>query len=81
MSASPAEQVSLKAVATRTATPDSLLLREVLQSISAQSCPKIYNFHMHTHCSDGKLSPAELMAQAPSQTIPSFLPISDRWPL
>lgn len=64
MSASPAERASLKAVPTRTATPDSLLLKEVLQSISAQSCPRTYNFHMHTHCSDGKLSPAELMSQA-----------------
>ncbi|MEL6938847.1 MAG: PHP domain-containing protein [Cyanobacteria bacterium J06598_1] len=63
MSASPADRVSTT-VANRTATQDSLLLREVLQSISAQSCPKTYNFHMHTHCSDGKLSPAELMAQA-----------------
>ncbi|NJM97316.1 MAG: PHP domain-containing protein [Phormidesmis sp. RL_2_1] len=48
----------------RTATQDSLLLREVLQSINAQSCPKTYNFHMHTLCSDGKLTPAELMTQA-----------------
>ena len=64
MSASPAERAAPSAVATRTATPDSLLLREVLQSISAQSCPKTYNFHMHTHCSDGKLSPSELMTQA-----------------
>ena len=64
MSASRADRVSVKQEDPRTATQDSLLLREVLQSISAQSCPKIYNFHMHTHCSDGKLSPAELMTQA-----------------
>jgi predicted metal-dependent phosphoesterase TrpH len=55
MSANPAD---------RAATQDSLLLREVLQSINAQSCPKTYNFHMHTNCSDGKLTPAELMDQA-----------------
>ena len=48
----------------RTVTQDSLLLREVLQSIDAQSCPTTYNFHMHTNCSDGKLDPAELMLQA-----------------
>ena len=64
MSASRAERASPQKAARRTATQDSLLLREVLQSISAQSCPKIYNFHMHTHCSDGKLSPSELMTQA-----------------
>ena len=64
MSASPADRVSVKQGSPRTATQDSLLLKEVLQSISAQSCPKTYNFHMHTHCSDGKLSPSELMTQA-----------------
>ncbi len=64
MSASPADRASMQRVTHRTATQDSLLLREVLQSISAHSCPKTYNFHMHTHCSDGKLSPAELMTQA-----------------
>ncbi|MGB3300400.1 MAG: PHP domain-containing protein [Phormidesmis sp.] len=68
MSANPADRVSThetaKIVTHRTATQDSLLLREVLQSINAQSCPKTYNFHMHTNCSDGKLTPAELMVQA-----------------
>lgn len=60
MSANPAGRV----LAHRTATQDSLILREVLQSINAQSCPKTYNFHMHTNCSDGKLTPSELMTQA-----------------
>ena len=68
MSANPADGVSTHETAQktthRTATQDSLLLREVLQSIDAQSCPKTYNFHMHTNCSDGKLTPAELMVQA-----------------
>lgn len=64
MSAGPADWAPIQTVTPRTATKDSLLLREVLQSINAQSCPKTYNFHMHTHCSDGKLSPAELMTQA-----------------
>ncbi|MEL6470825.1 MAG: PHP domain-containing protein [Cyanobacteria bacterium J06623_4] len=64
MSASPADRASTIGVTHRTATQDSLLLQEVLQSISAQSCPKTYNFHIHTHCSDGKLTPAELMTQA-----------------
>jgi len=64
MSVSPVDRACVKQQPSRPATQDSLLLREVLQSISAQSCPKTYNFHMHTHCSDGKLSPAELMTQA-----------------
>ena len=64
MSANPADRASTSQVTPRTATQDSLLLREVFQSISAQSCPKTYNFHMHTNCSDGKLTPAELMTQA-----------------
>ena len=51
-------------IPSRAATQDSLLLRKVLQSINAQSCPKTYNFHMHTNCSDGKLDPSELMVQA-----------------
>ena len=64
MSANPADRASTQQVAHRTATQDSLLLKEVLQSINAQSCPRTYNFHMHTSCSDGKLTPAELMTQA-----------------
>lgn len=41
-------------------------LRDVFQQITSRSCPRYYNFHMHTHCSDGKLSPDELMEQAVS---------------
>jgi len=64
MSANPADWASSETVTRRTATQDSLLLREVFQRIDAQSCPKTYNFHMHTNCSDGKLDPSELMTQA-----------------
>ena len=39
-------------------------LRSVFQSITASSCPHQYNFHMHTRCSDGQLSPGQLMEQA-----------------
>ncbi len=39
-------------------------LKNIFQQITDQSCPHHYNFHMHTHCSDGKLSPSELMEQA-----------------
>ncbi|MGJ5673311.1 MAG: PHP domain-containing protein [Nostochopsis sp.] len=48
----------------RTAFASRELLEEVFQNINAQSCPKCFNFHMHTIYSDGKLQPSELMEQA-----------------
>lgn len=38
-------------------------LRQVWQNINEESCPFQYNFHMHTVCSDGQLTPESLMAQ------------------
>jgi predicted metal-dependent phosphoesterase TrpH len=43
---------------------DLALLRQVFRQIDAESCPDRYNFHNHTICSDGKLTPQESMAQA-----------------
>jgi predicted metal-dependent phosphoesterase TrpH len=40
------------------------LLKQVFQCIDAQSCPTLFNFHMHTVHSDGKLEPSQLMSQA-----------------
>ncbi len=40
------------------------LLKEVFQNIDAQSCPRSFNFHMHTVHSDGRLQPSALMEQA-----------------
>jgi predicted metal-dependent phosphoesterase TrpH len=40
------------------------LLRQVFHNIDAQSCPRLFNFHMHTVHSDGKLQPDDLMEQA-----------------
>jgi predicted metal-dependent phosphoesterase TrpH len=40
------------------------LLKQVFQKIDAQSCPKLFNFHMHTVYSDGRLEPSALMEQA-----------------
>ena len=40
------------------------LLHHVLQSVNAQSCPRSYNFHMHTVKSDGQLQPSEIIEQA-----------------
>lgn len=39
-------------------------LRAVFSQLTAESCPHIYNFHMHTVCSDGKLQPEALIQQA-----------------
>ena len=39
-------------------------LKQVFQTIDADSCPSSYNFHMHTVYSDGRLQPAELLSQA-----------------
>ncbi|GFE69393.1 PHP domain-containing protein [Chroococcus sp. FPU101] len=39
-------------------------LKEVWATLQKDSCPYHYNFHMHTICSDGQLSPVDLMEQA-----------------
>jgi predicted metal-dependent phosphoesterase TrpH len=39
-------------------------LQHIFSQVTAGSCPRTYNFHMHTNCSDGKLTPSELMEQA-----------------
>jgi predicted metal-dependent phosphoesterase TrpH len=41
-------------------------LKSIFQSISTESCPLIYNFHLHTVHSDGQLSPELLIQQAVS---------------
>lgn len=43
---------------------DTQALTEVWAIIDGYSCPHNYNFHMHTTCSDGRLSPFALMHQA-----------------
>lgn len=39
-------------------------LKEVWANLKPDSCPYHYNFHMHTVCSDGQLTPYGLMTQA-----------------
>jgi predicted metal-dependent phosphoesterase TrpH len=46
-----------------TLSPDGLALRSIFNSIHAESCPHIYNFHMHTKHSDGQLPPERLAQQ------------------
>jgi predicted metal-dependent phosphoesterase TrpH len=43
---------------------DVAALRHVFAAITAESCPRFFNFHMHTLCSDGRLSPEQLIKQA-----------------
>jgi predicted metal-dependent phosphoesterase TrpH len=43
---------------------DAAALRSVFETITAESCPHSFNFHMHTVCSDGKLQPEQLIEQA-----------------
>ena len=43
---------------------DNNSLRQVWRTINADSCPRSYNFHMHTICSDGQLTPLALIQQA-----------------
>ena len=43
---------------------DAHPLAAVLAGVTPQCCPTRLNFHCHTVCSDGSLSPAQLSAQA-----------------
>jgi predicted metal-dependent phosphoesterase TrpH len=40
------------------------MLKQVWETVKADSCPLEYNFHLHTVCSDGKLTPSTLVEQA-----------------
>ena len=46
-----------------TAAQDSLALKQVWKTIEPHSCPYSYNFHMHSVCSDGRLTPEALIDQ------------------
>lgn len=39
-------------------------LQQVFQTIDVDSCPRSYNFHLHTTSSDGQLKPERVMEQA-----------------
>jgi predicted metal-dependent phosphoesterase TrpH len=41
-------------------------LKSVFQSITSESCPSSYNFHLHTVYSDGQMRPEALIQQAVS---------------
>ncbi|WP_017305548.1 PHP domain-containing protein [Spirulina subsalsa] len=46
------------------ASQDRLAIKQAWQTIGPDSCPHVYNFHMHTTSSDGKLQPEQVMEQA-----------------
>ena len=43
---------------------DRQKLKKVWQTVHSNSCPNIYNFHLHTNASDGRLTPLEVVDQA-----------------
>lgn len=51
-------------IVTKTLQTDVGRLKEIFQSITAESCPHAYNFHLHTLHSDGRLEPQQLVQQA-----------------
>ena len=57
-------QVFVNIMLLNTAAQNSLALKQIWETIDTDSCPGNYNFHMHTVCSDGQLTPEQLMAQA-----------------
>ena len=48
----------------KTNLSESITLRRVWETIHSNSCPYLYNFHMHTNASDGQLLPSQLVDQA-----------------
>jgi predicted metal-dependent phosphoesterase TrpH len=46
------------------AAQNSIALKQVWENLQPDSCPYSYNFHMHTVCSDGQLTPLALIEQA-----------------
>lgn len=51
-------------LSTQLAAQNTQALKQVWKTIDSESCPYHYNFHMHTTCSDGQLTPLSLLEQA-----------------
>ncbi|MBR8828723.1 MAG: PHP domain-containing protein [Gomphosphaeria aponina SAG 52.96 = DSM 107014] len=52
--------------ATARAAQNTQALKKVWENLTEDSCPLIYNFHLHTIYSDGQLQPEDLIRQAVS---------------
>jgi predicted metal-dependent phosphoesterase TrpH len=46
------------------AAQDAKTLKSIFETIDAESCPRSFNFHIHTVCSDGRLRPEQVVEQA-----------------
>jgi predicted metal-dependent phosphoesterase TrpH len=56
--------LTMVATATNAQAQNTQLLKEVWENLDSHSCPHHYNFHLHTTCSDGQMTPINLMEQA-----------------
>lgn len=57
----------MRMVATSSLKPtaqDTTYLKSVWETIDYASCPRVYNFHLHTQASDGRLTSLNLVQQA-----------------
>lgn len=46
------------------AAQDAAALQSVFEELTVTSCPRSFNFHIHTVCSDGRLQPEQVVEQA-----------------
>ncbi len=67
-----AANLASSSTVTPQAAQDAVALREVFASLTAESCPLTYNFHMHTTHSDGQLRPEALAQQAIDLSLRGF---------
>ncbi len=67
-----AANLATVSISGKPAAQDVAALRQVFASINAESCPHVYNFHMHTNHSDGQLQPELLMEQAIALSLKGF---------
>jgi predicted metal-dependent phosphoesterase TrpH len=59
-------------LSTNEGTQDKIKLESIWGNIHFHSCPHDYNFHLHTSCSDGQLTPESLVEQAISINLQGF---------
>ncbi|MGJ3245257.1 MAG: PHP domain-containing protein [Elainellaceae cyanobacterium] len=67
-----AVNLAFAAAAAQFADQDATLLKHIFQTVTAESCPETLNFHMHTVCSDGQLTPEHLIEQALANGLEHF---------
>ena len=67
-----AANLATVSISEKPAAQDVAALRQVFGSIHAESCPHVYNFHMHTNHSDGQMHPESLMKQAIALSLTGF---------